>query len=243
MALALLALYAGLTALRAREWQDPLRFSSTEAGKHPLSPRATYDIARNLVILTDYRPDSEYVGPAFAALEHAMDVPGATALPESTAIVLATRIGRPVPAHWWAQLRSKLGSRPIGPQETGALSTLVNCQVQELCELPRHEMMQAFQAALKRHRYAEVLSIQGNYALNVLQDPALAMALWREAARLAPSVAQYQVSVAKLLIASGQTALAKAHIAALRKTGRLGQNEAIARELEQLAARTTSEQK
>jgi hypothetical protein len=236
----LLVLYAGLTTLRAREWQDPIRFAATEAVKHPQSPRAIFDLARDFVILSGYHQDSPYVDRAFAALERAMDVPGATPMPEATAIILASRTGHSVEPRWWYSLQGKLEDNAIGPQQNSALASLVDCQLSDHCRLPPQAMLETFALALKRRRDPEMLSIYGNYALNVLNDPTLALALWREAAQRAPHVAQYQVSLARLMIASGQPALAQGHIQALRKMGRLGQNEATARELERLAAQSTN---
>ncbi|TAK40072.1 MAG: hypothetical protein EPO30_00395 [Lysobacteraceae bacterium] len=236
----LLVLHAGLTGLRAREWSDPLRFASTEAAKHPQSPRATYDLARDLIIITGYRRDSNGIDQAFSALERAMAVPGATPMPEAAAIVLASRTARPVEPRWWYRLQDKLKSGAVGPQQINAIASLVNCQLEGACQLPPQAMLDTFDAALRAGRHPEVLSIYGNYALNAVDDPTLAFALWREAAERAPSVAQYQISMAKLLIASGQPALAEPYIEALRKSGSFGQNEIYARELEQLAASKTN---
>lgn len=115
------------------------------------------------------------------------------------------------------------------------MASLVDCQLSALCELPHQAMLDSFAEALRHGRHPEVLNIYGNYALNELEDPALALALWREAATLSPSVPQYQVNIAKLLIASGQPSMAEANISALRRMGKLGQNEGVARELEKLS--------
>lgn len=232
----LLLFYAGITTLRSREWSDPLRFAVTEAAKHPQSPRATYELARDLIILTGYRHDSPSLDPAFAALERAMSAPQATPMPESAAIVLASRTNRPVEPRWWYRLQDKLKTSAIGPQQINAIAALVDCQLEGNCQLPPQAMLDTFAAALQHGRHPEVLNVFGNYALNSLDNPTTALGLWQEAARQAPSVAQYQVNLARLFIASGQPALAKQHISALRKLGRLGQNEALARELETLAA-------
>jgi hypothetical protein len=239
-AVLLLTLYTGLTALRAREWQDPLRFALTEAAKHAQSPRANYDVARDYILLSDYRSDSPYVDRALAALDQAMRLPGATPLPEAAAITLASRTGREVPPGWWYSLQEKLRDRSIGPQETSALAALADCQLRGYCRYQEQELHDSFAVALKRRREPEILSIYGNYALNALNNPTLALRLWQEAAQRAPRVAQYQVSLAKLLIASGRPELAQAHIDNLRRLGNLGQNEVIARELEQLAIQSTT---
>jgi hypothetical protein len=237
----LLASYAGMTALRAREWSDPMRFSLSEASKHPQSPRATYDVARNFVILSGYTPGSPFIDNAFAALDHAMHVPDATALPEAAAITLAARTGRPIPPAWWASLQHKLRAHPAGPQEAGALVGLVDCQVQQACPLPPREMAASFAAALAHGANPDVLGIQGNYALNVLHDPTLALHLWRQAARLAPYSVEHQKTLARMLIATGQFDEATLQIARIRQMGRLGQNEAVADELQRLATQARSE--
>jgi hypothetical protein len=234
-AIVLLLLYTGLTTLRAREWHDPLRFSLTEAAKHKMSPRATYDVARNFIILSDYKRDSPYMASALAALQQAMRVPNATTLPETAAILLAARAGMPVNPDWWLGLQHKLQDRPVGLQQTASLGALMDCQLRHECQLTKQDMVNTFLAALQQGPNAEVLNIYGNYAFNVLHDPDLALRLWDDAAKLAPNVVQYQVTLARLMIASGRPDLAGPYIAKVRQLGRWGQNDALAHEMEQLA--------
>lgn len=231
-AIALLAMYSGLTALRSSEWSDPMRFSLTEAAKHPQSPRATYDLARNYIMLSDYPSGSPFTDAALASLELAMQVPGATPLPEAAALTLAARTGRPISPAWWDSLRTKLSARTVGPQETGALATLVSCQLQAACVFPDDEMEASFAAALSHGDSAEVMSIHGNYALNVQQSPTRALRLWQAAARLDPGALRYQETLARMLIASGQPEAAAVHIANMRDLGRFGQNDSLADQLE-----------
>jgi len=232
---ALLFLYAGATTLRATEWRNPVQFASTEAAKHPQSPRATYSLARELVILTGFRADSPYLPAARAALDHAMAVPNASLLPETATILLEARLHQPIDQRVWTALQRKLATRPLGPQETTALGSLVDCQIARHCDLPVQPMVDSFRAALTQGRNPEVLNIFGNYALNVLDYPNIALSAWSEAARLAPNVVEYQATMARMLIASGHAADAKPYIRRVRALGRLGQNETRARELEALA--------
>lgn len=236
-ATALLFLYSGLTALRANEWRNPLVFSITEAAKHPQSPRATYDVARNLIILSEYQAGSPYLPQAFDALERAMAVPGSTPLPESAAITLAARTNTRIRKEWWTRLQDKLIDHPIGPQQEGSLRTLVACNLRNDCPLPETEMINTFLAALDCGPRPEVMNIYGNYALNVLHDPDLALRLWHDTATLAPEVVEYQATLAKLMIASGRPKEATTYIEKIRELGLMGENEAKAYELEILAAR------
>src|SRR5690606_30710236 len=88
---ALLALYATTTTLRALEWRNPVTFAANEAQKRPTSPRATYEFARQLIIATNSDLSSPLLPEAWAALNHAMQVPNASAMTEVSAIVLAYR--------------------------------------------------------------------------------------------------------------------------------------------------------
>lgn len=238
----LLLYYSSITAIRATEWSDPMRFSLSEAARHPRSPRATYDVARNFIILSDYQSNSPYIAMAYDALDRAMRVPGATPLPEAAAITLAARTGRPIQPAWWERLQAKLRLRPVGPQETGALAELVACQLQQPCLLPKLEMLNSFEAALAHGPNAETLSIYGNYALNIQHDPAQALRLWRQAALLAPTTVHYQATFARMLIATGQLDEASAQIVHIRNLGLLGQNASIADELDRATAQARAVQ-
>src|SRR5690606_39254433 len=202
LAIVMLLFHGGTTALRALEWSNPLRFAMSEAAKHPRSPRATYDLARDYIVLSGFDPASLYLDEAFAALERARKVPRATPLPESAAILLAARTGRPIDPDWWRSLERKLATGPIGAEDHNALGTLAKCIPANQCELPRAPAVAVFENALARQRQPETLNIYGNYALNGLRDPALALRLWQEAAKRAPHVAQYQATLARMLIAS-----------------------------------------
>ena len=235
MAVLLVALYAGLTGLRAREWSDQLRFALTEAAKHPHSPRATYDVARDMVIMSGYDPASPWVPRAFSALGDAMRAPGATALPDAAAIMLASRTGRPVALEWWHALQVKLGKRTLDAQGFSAIAALVDCQVQAHCAFDTRQMVATLDIAMGPSRDPKILSMYGNYALNVLKDPGRAERLWKEAATRSPNVVEYQVTMARMSLAMDRYDEAALYIDRIRRIGRLGQYEPVARELERLA--------
>lgn len=234
----LLMFYGAMTYLRASEWSDPVRFSITEAAKRPDSPRATYDLARTLIVLSNYDPNSPYVPGALEALTQARSVAGANIPADQASIIFASRLGRPVAPDVWASLAEKMGHRRIGPQETAALAALVDCGVQRKCQLPERSMLAVFAAALGQGPDPEVLNIYGNYALNCLDDPVLALRLWEDALALEPGEPQYLVNLAKLEIALGHFASASQRIVALRRSGLFGRHESEARSLEDLLDRS-----
>lgn len=232
LALAFLVFFAATTHLRAREWSDPVRFSTTEAAKRPQSPRATYDLARVLVVLTDYQPSSPYIAETFSAIERARRVPGSNILPDSAALIFAARIGMPLKSEWWADMQAKLRQHPIGPQELGAIGAITDCTVAEKCNFPHQDMLATFAAASSQGEQPEVLSMHGNYALNVLGETELTLRLWQRASELNPEGFQYHIALAKLYSALGRYDDARAQISKLRTIGRMGQYNSVADSLQ-----------
>lgn len=230
---ALLLFCTAVTHLRALEWNNQVRFSMSEADRHPQSPRATYDAARTMVILSNYRVDSPFIADAVAALERAQKVPGGGILPDQAALMFGARTGRGLQRAWWDDIDHKLATRPIGTQELAALASLTKCAVNKHCNFPHDDMLAMYGAALSRGQNAEVLNIYGDYALNVLDDSALTLKLWQEASAMDPGAAEYHISLAKLLTRLGRYDEARIEISRLRKCGKLDQYEMTAVSLEQ----------
>jgi hypothetical protein len=231
-AILLLIFYAGTCHLRALDWSNSLRFAQTEAAKHPQSPRATYNLAQTLAILSGGDVKSPFTPAAFAAFDRARLAPNAGIAPAQGALLLATRTGAPLKPDWWQEIQDRLRQQPIGAQELGALGALTSCAISGRCHFPPDEMVAMYAAALSHGDNPEVLSIYGNYALNVLDDEPLAERLWREASRLSPGEPEYVIGLAKLMMAVGRDAEAEMEIQRLRSMGRLGQYKPAADSLE-----------
>ena len=225
--------YGSFTALRAAEWGNPLRFSISEAEKHPQSPRATYQLGQTYVLASDGKPGSPFTHAAILALEAARRVPNGNVLPAQGLLLLASHIGLPLKAEWWLEIEDRLRQHPIGPQERGALAALTECAINQRCHFPIDNMNRLYAAALSRGNDPEVMNIYANYTLNVLNKPELALGLWKISSQLNPHEAVYRISVIKLLIAMGRYDEARAEMVKLRQLGRLGQFDHTADQLEQ----------
>jgi hypothetical protein len=228
----LIVLFGVDTRLRAEEWSNPLRFAVAEAAKHPLSPRATYQLGQTYVIFSEGKPNSPFVAAAFTAFERARQVPDANVLPAQGLLMLASRTGHPLQDAWWQDMEYRLRNYPIGAQEHGALAAMTECDVARHCHFPPGHMDRIFDAALSRGNDPEVMNIYANYVLHVLDRPELALGLWKISIELNPGEPVYRISTIKLLIAMGRRDEARVEIAKLRKLGRLGQFERLATELE-----------
>ena len=232
LAISALLSFAGMTFLRAREWSDPYRFASTEAAKRPESARAAYSLGRLLTIMTGNSAGSPFIAPAILELDRARRLPQGGTLPDCALLMLAAHTGRPLDPAWWQDMQAKLRRGPIGPSEISTMASLATCARNGECNFPVPDMMATFEAALTRPN-ADILNIYADYIFNVIRDPDAALAMWSRSIRMRPDVAQYRINVTKALIAVGRFDEATGQIAALRRLGRLGQNEAEASALDE----------
>lgn len=231
----MLGFFALTTHLRAREWSDPLRFAMTEAAKHPQSPRATYTLGQVFVVASKYDPNSPLFASGQAALERSIKVSPSGILAHSSLLVLAERdTDKPTNDFMWLDMQQRLRAYPIGPQEINALASLAQCarETERGCRFPPDKMIATFEAALSHGPNSEILAIFGDYAYNVLRQPAQTLAMWREARRLNPKEPEYSISLIKLMIALGHYNDARAEIVALRNLGRVGQYRSLAETME-----------
>jgi predicted small lipoprotein YifL len=242
-AIACVAGYAAVTHARVQDWTNPFVFARGEALRHPQSPRATYSYAQALALASDGKAGSPITLAAFGAFEHAMKVPGAGIAPAQGALLLAARTNSPVPSQWWLQMQSRLRSRPASPQDLASLASLTNCSIEGPCRFPPAQMVATFLSALEQRDDAEVMSVYGNYAYNVLRDKELAERLWRQALRLRPDQPEYHVTLIKMLIRQGRSAEARREIGRLRGMGRFGQYQKVAADLEVRAASALGQQR
>ena len=227
LAVAALGVFYGFTTfLRASEWGNPIRFALSEVAKHPLSARATYDEGRTYVILSNYDVNSSFFPLARKALIAASAVPNSNTLPEQALLILAARTNTEQDPRWWEGMQAKLKARPVGVQEVESLYSLSQCQEEGLCRFDTGNMLDTFYAAIGTHPTADVLTVFGNYALNVMQDYDLALRLMRDAVEQRPKVLQYHENLVKVMIFLHQFANAEREITQMEQLDRLGTESA-----------------
>ncbi|MGH8040540.1 MAG: hypothetical protein ACREPN_00670 [Rudaea sp.] len=210
LCVALIALFATVTWIRALNWGNPVLFALSEAQMNPDSPRTAYELARTYVIVSQYHADSPFVPKAYAALEHAAAMPGADALPDQGLLLLSGHLQREPPQGVWERLQARLASQPLSVQNVSALYALNKCVLDGDCHFPPPRMVQTFLAAL-RHTPPDnrILSIYASYAMNVLHDVTLATELARTSVAQAPQDMQMRRNLLLILAASGQHAAAE----------------------------------
>lgn len=216
----LIALYAGITALRVHEWANPIRFAVISAAAHPNSPRATYGLGRTYANLVD-NAQSPMLPSATKALEQAAAVPHASILPASALLIMHAKLKLPLKPAWWQDIEDTLARRPASAQDISGLTAMVNCAMGG-CQFPHGQMIRVFQAAFEKSpNSANIITIYSNYALNVLHDYPLALRLMQVAVKLAPTVSQYWINLGRLDIYLGDFKAAEGDIAHLQSLNRL----------------------
>lgn len=221
VAIAVTALCAITLVARAHTWSDPVMLAVTEARLRPNSPRATYNLGRTLVVLSNYRPDSPNIPKAITTLETAAHTPGSGILPETALIMISSRTERPIEDAWWDSMRAKLEDRQPTIDDSEAIRALTACQREGLCTLDDKRMLDLYLAALQHGATnASVMYSYAIFAFNRLHDETLALQLARDAAQSPDQ--QYRLNLVNFLIDLGRKAEAAAELKTVREKVRFG---------------------
>lgn len=202
---ALAVWWIGMTATTAIAWGDPLHLAKELAARAPQSPRAQYELGRTYIIYSHYDPASRFTHLAYAPLERAAALPKSSILPQQALIFMNARMHLPLKDAWWDSMVAKLKAKKPGVQDESSLGALTDCAREQLCDLPKDRMVEAFLAALSHpDPSARLLASYGNYAWNVLDDHALGLRMTQAAVEAAPSEPAYRITLVRMLIALDQ---------------------------------------
>ena len=233
----LFAWWTVLTAQTAWAWGNPLRLAEQLALRAPDSPRAQYELGRTFIVMSDYNPNSPFTPLAYPPLERAMNLPNSSILPEQALIFFNARLHRPIKQVWWNRMIARLHNRTPGVQEESSLQALTTCARQNLCDLPRHQMVAAFTAALDHHRQsARITEVYGDYTLNVLHDVPAALTLFHHAVQIDPGEPIYRVTLVRLLAVTGHLKDARAEFAKIGSDQRLMLGPSVVHQLQSCLA-------
>ena len=234
--LALIALYAGFTALRAQIWGNPYRLAYFESTTHPDSPRASYDLGRLMMILA---PSAE--SPLFqlgmAQMENTAKMPGSNIQADQALIFMASKNQQAVETGWWKLLRAKIARQPISAEDVGALYSLINCGINGVCKYTPTgitELGNTLRFTLARYpKNVDIITLYANYSANITHDFPLAYTLMQQAVTLDPRKYEYWKNLVTLQIAAGMFADARAGIERMRELNGKGIHDMTITEIHQ----------
>ncbi|MDD3576851.1 MAG: hypothetical protein PHT38_08185 [Halothiobacillus sp.] len=194
-AIALVAWFAFMTALRAYAWSTPFRLAYYEVMAHPDSPRANQAWAAQLMNgASDFNAPAVQLG--IKTLIHAADLPQSGLTPVQSLILISGTLVEPVNPAWWQQLNYKITSKPLSTEDVGALTNLVRCQAVGQCNFSQTDLsMLAKSIKLAAHTYpnrADILTVYARYLMSIAHDDPTALGVIEKTIVLAPKKFAYR---------------------------------------------------
>lgn len=225
---ALIALYASLTVLRAQTWGNPYRLAYFEATTHPDSPRASYDLAR-IMMISASSTHSPLFQMGLVQMRKTARLDNAGLQPDQGLIFMAAKNRMAIDPAWWSSLRSKITARPLSAEDIGALYSLITCQINDVCSYSQNDILQLGESLhLATTRYpkdASVITLYANYSANITHNFPLAYQLMQEAVALNPLQFDYWKNLVTLQIAAGQLSDAQTGIKRMRELNSQGTHD------------------
>lgn len=229
--------YPIATNLRAQEWSNSVRLATSEAIRHPESPRANYTAGREWMIAAGYR-QGHALDLAWKFIRRAAAIPGASTLPEQALIMLADHRQQGDDAAYWAAFTDKLRRQPTSQEDISALISLSDCYEAGVCVFDVANLQRAFAAALSRpYPIARLDGAYAKFARDILRNDALATTYLARAVAGAPGEPGYRIDLAALYAKQGETEKALVQIDALRRMNVAGRLTGQIDVLVQLAER------
>lgn len=216
---AVLVAFGALATVRSATWGEPFLLASDMAARNPGSPRASNDLAEQLMKLSGMDAQSPFYSMAQQEFERGSRLPGASPLPEQGLILMAASAGQPADPAWWFRLNEKIRTHPIGPQEQGAINGLLQHRFKDL-ELDDQQLGKALamlfqRSTMPRQGYVDY----GEFAYTYLHDDALATRMFVASLEHGSRDPGFAARLAVDLLGQGRADQARAVVA---RAGELG---------------------
>lgn len=199
-----------LTLMRSTSWGNPLHLAMDMAGRNPGSARASNDLAEQYMIMSDGNAQSPFYAMAVTEFERGARLPDASPLPEQGLILMSASAGQPAQDAWWDSFLHKLRTRPLGPQEEGAVAGLLKHRNEGLA-LDDRRIADAYVIVTGRRQVPAYVYAQfGDHAIRYLGDDQLANRMFVAAIERNPGDATYAMQIFATLLADGHQRQAQA---------------------------------
>ncbi len=214
--LALLAILAGLTAIRATSWGNPVSMALSEAIHHPNSSRAQYEAGRALIIdgaRKGRRDQAEIDAIAYFKRSASLDK---NQIHPVTELILIQASKGGVEQGTIDELAKRIRGLTNYPQANPFLDFLVAASTEKLAVTPA-QVSELVDASMGNSHFppkvrAMILNNYGAYQFNILQDKQQGVSLTLAAAAEDPQNPYFALNVARIAIALGQLEIARQHL-------------------------------
>ena len=224
---ALLLGVAGLTAVRATSWGNPLTLALDDARHHPDSSRDQYEAGRAIIVdgaMKDARAKAEQQAVPYFTRSATLDK--ANVYSASNLILIQASTGPVTPAAL-TDLANRLRNTTSYVQANPFLDMLTSATQRKLSLTP-DDFSTLVEAALANPHFpayvrATILNNYGEYQFNVVHDTQRAIRLTEAAATEDPKNPYFEVNLAKIALALKQPDVARQHLQAAQRLNKTGE--------------------
>lgn len=214
-----LLLVGVLTVIRAATWGHPLLLASDLVARNPESPRASNDLAMIYVDMSGGSKDSPFLHMGMQEFERGSRLPGASPLPEQGLLLMSAVSGYPADPEWWARLKRKIETQPLGPQQVMSVQGLLT-QHRKGYRVDPERLADAYQAMLDRGGFpGHVYASFADFVLTDLGDVERANDLFAEAVARNPDDVEFARHLFATLQKDGRGAQARAVLERMQSLG------------------------
>lgn len=207
-----LCLLGFVTHVRSLQWSNPVEWAALEAENRPASARANYELGRMYIILMNSSGDPNFAKLADEAFMKSAKNDSTSMLPIMARVQLAYMLGNMPEDDLISLMKSGFRKERYKNVNTSILSSLVSCQVNEICHLPNGDVLEILQAAFDnpltpRIERGEILKLIAQYRINRMHDLPGGTNLIKKAIDINDTVAS-RIMYAQALAMSGRFDLA-----------------------------------
>ena len=223
-----IAIFFGLTLTRATHWDNSVDQAIYSAAHHPRSARATYSAGRvyaNLA-LTGH---PQFTSEAFQLLRLSQKLDKYGIMADVSIIELSEKLKIPFSPSVVADIKHKLSEYPISPGTVLSLKELARCQ-ESACKIDNQQMGSILRLAMQnrwiphaKREYGDVMTIDGTFLVNRLNDLKGAQHLFEMAVQTLPNSVTYRINLVGLLLAEKQYDEARKQLRIVRAINRSDQ--------------------
>lgn len=211
-----LSLLGFVTHVRSLQWSNPVEWAALEAENRPASARANYELGRVYVILMNSSGDPNFAKLADDAFMQSAKNDSTSMLPLMARVQLAYMLGNMPEDDLISLMKSGFRNERYKNVSTSVLSSLVSCQVNEICHLPDGDALEILQAAfdnpLTPHsERGEILKLIAQYRINRMHDLSGGLIFIKKAIDINDTAAS-RIMYAQALAMSGRVDLALAEL-------------------------------
>lgn len=215
-----------LATVRSATWGNPLLLATDMSARNPGSARASNDLGEQYMNMSGMDANSPFYSMAAKEFERGSRLPGASPLPEQGLILMAALSDQVADPAWWSRLNEKIGTRPIGPQEQGALQGLMQHRYKGVA-LDDQQLGKALATMFRRSKMPPGAYAQyADYAMVYLHDEDLAERMFVAAIDNNPTDPEYATRILGNLVADGRMRQADAVFKRARQLGLLKELQA-----------------